>query len=88
MTTISYGAPLQTGPRKAAFFIVIALLVALGIFSLGMLVSGLLMKPLGAGAGVGVGVGGGSSTPLKPCASCPSCACPKMLGSVKCLCAK
>lgn len=89
MTTISYGPPLQTAPRKAAFIIVIVLLMALGSFSLGMLVWGLIMKPLGAGAGTGVGVlGGGGTTTLKPCASCQSCACPKMLGSVKCLCAK
>lgn len=27
-----------------------------------------------------------SQVPLKPCLSCPSCACPKALGSVKCLC--
>ncbi len=27
-----------------------------------------------------------SQVPLKPCLSCPNCACPKTLGSVKCLC--
>lgn len=27
-----------------------------------------------------------SQVPLKPCLSCPSCSCPKALGSVKCLC--
>jgi hypothetical protein len=71
MTTIAAESP------EAPFEFVRFLLVALAVLMFA-LVGGMIVRS--------AMYANNTQVPLKPCLSCPSCSCPKTLGSVKCLC--